>query len=300
MIKLILFACIFFCSQAFTANIFQLSPHGTIIDLTNIEPNHQPWNASSIYLAGDIVTHNNSLFIAAFWVKGIEPIENQTYWDGWIWLQNTVIEKWQANKIYQGGSLIKHGTDYYFARYWNENNQPKAHSSWQRINDLFYLSPDLPPEHPDDYKTLDGVDQNDNGIRDDYERYVYEKFDSPQLITFSLSSASTLQLVIDIEQDRIPNLDAEISKQIILDFINISFCTEKIQNKFSSYRNPKLMYFNTIDRAYANRKGQNKAHDLIPWDDDFHLHTDMSCAILEGIMKGKNGKGSSKWRGIKS
>ena len=53
------------------------------------------------------------------------------------------------------------------------------------------------------------------------------------------------------------------------------------------------MYFNTIDRAYANRKGQNKAHDLIPWDDNFHLHADMSCEILEGIMKGK---GSSKWK----
>ncbi|ATC93835.1 chitodextrinase [Pseudoalteromonas tunicata] len=285
MIKLILFACIFFCSQAFTANIFQLSPQATSIDLANIEPNHQPWNASSIYVAGDIVTHNNSLFIAAFWVKGIEPIENQPYWDGWIWLQNTVIEKWQANKIYQGGSLIKHGTDYYFARYWNENNPPNAHSSWQRIKDLFYLSPDLPPEHPDDFKTLDGVDQNDNGIRDDYERYVYEKFDSPQLITFSLSAAPTLQLVIDIEQGRIPNLDINIGKQIILDFINISMCTRQLQSNHPTFRNPKLMYFNTIDRAYANRKAQNKIDNLIPWDDDFHYGADKNCLALEGAIK---------------
>ncbi|TMN94973.1 chitodextrinase, partial [Pseudoalteromonas sp. S558] len=104
-------------------------------------------------------------------------------------------------------------------------------------------------------------------------------------ITFSLGTASTLQLVIDIEQGRMPNLDAEIGKQIILDFINISFCTEKIQTKFSYYRNPKLMYFNTVDRAYANRKAQNKAHDLIPWDDDFHLNADMSCKMLEEIIK---------------
>jgi chitodextrinase len=270
-----------FCSHAYATNIFQLNSEANNINLTDIQPNHPQWSASSIYVAGDVVTHNNSLFIAAFWVKGIEPIENQPHWDGWIWLQNTVIEKWQANKVYQGGSLVKHGVDYYLARYWNESNEPAPHSSWQKIKDLFYQTPDLPPEHPDDYKTLDGVDQNDNGIRDDYERYVYEKFDSPQLITFSLGAASTLQLVIDIEQGRIPNLDAEIGKQIILDMINISYCVRYLQYSHPHFREPEVLYFNTIDRAYANRKSQNKISDYIAWDDDFHYGADRDCKILK-------------------
>lgn len=281
MTKLIVITCLLFCSYSYATNIFQLSPQSKNTDLAAIQPNHQPWNASSIYVAGDVVTHNNSLFIAAFWVKGIEPIENQPHWDGWIWLQNTVIEKWQANKVYQGGSLVKHGTDYFLARYWSENNEPKPHSSWQKIKDLFYLTPELPPEHPDDYKTLDGVDQNDNGIRDDYERYVYEKFDSPQLITFSLGAASTLQLVIDIEQGRIPNLDAEIGKLVILDMINISYCVRYLQNSQPDFREPEVLYFNTIERAYANRKSQNKISDYIAWDDDFHRGADRDCKILK-------------------
>jgi chitodextrinase len=285
MIKLIIIVGILFYSQTYAANIFQLPQQSANTNLADIEPNHQPWEAGSIYVAGDVVTHNNSLFIAAFWVKGIEPIENQPHWDGWIWVQDTVIKKWQANKVYRGGNLVKHNTDYYFARYWNKNNKPKPHSSWQRIQDLFYLTPDLPPAHPDDYKTLDGIDQNDNGIRDDYERLVYEKFDSPQLITFSLGTASTLQLVIDIEQGRIPNLDAEIGKQIILDLINISMCTRQLQNNYPHFRNPKLMYFNTIDRAYANRKSQNKISDYIPWDDDFHYAADKDCSALEEAIK---------------
>ncbi len=285
MTKLIIIAWLLFCSHAYATNIFKLNPESKNVDLTSIQPNHPQWNASSIYVAGDVVTHNNSLFIAAFWVKGIEPIENQPHWDGWIWLQNTVIEKWQANKVYQGGNLVKHGADYYLARYWNENNEPAPHSSWQKIKDLFYQTPDLPPEHPDDYKTLDGVDQNDNGIRDDYERYVYEKFDSPQLITFSLGAASTLQLVIDIEQGRIPNLDTEIGKQIILDMINISYCVRYLQNSHPHFREPEVLYFNTIDRAYANRKSQNKISDYIAWDDDFHFGADRDCKILKKDIK---------------
>ncbi|MFT6789396.1 MAG: hypothetical protein ACJAVX_002769 [Pseudoalteromonas rhizosphaerae] len=285
MTKLIIIAWLLFCSHAYATNIFQLNPESKNVDLTSIQPNHPQWNASSIYVAGDVVTHNNSLFIAAFWVKGIEPIENQPHWDGWIWLQNTVIEKWQANKVYQGGSLVKHGVDYYLARYWNESNEPAPHSSWQKIKDLFYQTPDLPPEHPDDYKTLDGVDQNDNGIRDDYERYVYEKFDSPQLITFSLGAASTLQLVIDIEQGRIPNLDADIGRQIILDIMNINYCTRQLQNEFSDFRNPKSLYFNTIDRAYTNRKSQNKIADILRFEPSYHWMADQHCEALIGAKK---------------
>ncbi|HEA16030.1 MAG TPA: chitodextrinase, partial [Pseudoalteromonas prydzensis] len=150
MTKLIIIAWLLFCSHAYATNIFQLNSKSKNTDLTDIQPNHPQWNAGSVYVAGDVVTHNNSLFIAAFWVKGIEPIENLPHWDGWIWLQNTVIEKWQANKVYQAGSLVKHGTDYFLARYWNENNEPAPHSSWQKIKDLFYLTPELPPEHPDD------------------------------------------------------------------------------------------------------------------------------------------------------
>ncbi|BDF93469.1 chitodextrinase [Pseudoalteromonas sp. KAN5] len=282
MTKFIITVSLLFCSHAYATNIFQLNSEANNINLKDIQPNHPQWHASSIYVAGDVVTHNNSLFIAAFWVKGIEPIENQPHWDGWIWLQNTVIEKWQANKVYQAGNLVKHGTDYYLARYWNENNEPKPQSSWQRIKDLFFLTPELPPEHPDDYKTLDGVDQNDNGIRDDYERYVYEKFDAPQLITFSLGAASTLQLVIDIEQGRIPNLDTDIGRQVIIGIMNINYCTRQLQNDHPTFRNPKSLYFNTIDRAYTNRKSQNKIADILRFEPGFHWLADQHCEALIG------------------
>ncbi|MEI8605887.1 hypothetical protein [Pseudoalteromonas sp. B160] len=131
-----------FCSHAYATNIFQLNSQSKNVDLTSIQPNHPQWNASSIYVAGDVVTHNNSLFIAAFWVKGIEPIENQPHWDGWIWLQNTVIEKWQANKVYQAGNLVKHGADYYLARYWNENNEPAPAVVGKKLK-IYFTKPQI-------------------------------------------------------------------------------------------------------------------------------------------------------------
>ena len=76
MTKLIIIAWLLFCSYAYATNIFKLNSQSKNTDLADIQPNHPQWNASSIYVAGDVVTHNNSLFIAAFWVKGIEPIEN--------------------------------------------------------------------------------------------------------------------------------------------------------------------------------------------------------------------------------
>lgn len=70
----------YFFSHAYATNIFQLDSEAENVDLTAIQPNHPQWNASSIYVACDVVAHKDSLFIAAFWVKGIEPIENQPHW----------------------------------------------------------------------------------------------------------------------------------------------------------------------------------------------------------------------------
>ena len=283
MVRILLLACLFFCAHTYATNLLRLASDKENIDLANIAPKHNPWNASSVYIAGDVVSHNENLFVAMHWIKGIEPVKNTINRDGWIWVQNSGIEKWQPAKVYQGGDLVKSGTDYFLARYWNENHEPKTNNSWQRIRDLFYVDPKLPPVHPDDYKTLDGVDQNSNGIRDDYERVVYEKFDSPELITFSLAAAPTLQLVIDVEQNRFSYLDEDIGKKIILDFVNISMCTRVLQTNFPHFRNPKLLYFNTLERAFANRTGQNKIHDLIPWDDDFHYSADKDCGALTGV-----------------
>ncbi|WP_257323993.1 hypothetical protein [Pseudoalteromonas rhizosphaerae] len=79
MSKCITIVGILFCSYSYATNIFQLNPESKNVDLTAIQPNYPQWDARSIYVAGDVVTHKDSLFIVAFWVKGVEPIENQPH-----------------------------------------------------------------------------------------------------------------------------------------------------------------------------------------------------------------------------
>ncbi|TMO02689.1 chitodextrinase, partial [Pseudoalteromonas sp. S558] len=52
MIKLIIIVGILFHSQTYAANIFQLPQQSANTNLADIEPNHQPWEAGSIYVAG--------------------------------------------------------------------------------------------------------------------------------------------------------------------------------------------------------------------------------------------------------
>ncbi|SFD06869.1 hypothetical protein SAMN02745724_03385, partial [Pseudoalteromonas denitrificans DSM 6059] len=68
-------------------------------------------------------------------------------------------------------------------------------------------------------------------------------------------------------------------------FMQITYCIRMLQQTYPSFRSPKLDFFNTFDRAMANFKGQNVAHDLIPWDSDFHSRADSQCNMMVGVSK---------------
>ncbi|SFD80900.1 chitodextrinase, partial [Pseudoalteromonas denitrificans] len=245
----VFFSLILLSSYSNAANVHQTSiePNSKIISLS--EQQHPKWEIKKTYHGGDIIIHQDEIYIASHWVRGVEPEKNPHNWDGWVWVKDKLIPVWQPHRPFIGGELVKYGVRFYLARYWTQNETPNSHTSWQAIDDLFYPTPDIPPVHPDENITLDGLDRNKNGIRDDYERKIYTQFNQPELIAFSISAAPIWQTVVDIHQNKVKNLDTDASIQLILDFMQITYCIRMLQQTYPSFRSPKLDFFNTFDRA---------------------------------------------------
>ena len=118
------------------------------------------WNASTVYLGGDVVTHNGSTYKAKWWTQGETPGES-TVWelvagdgndgndgddgddngdgngndgndgdDNNGNDDNADVAAWDSSKVYLKGDLVSHEGTVYEAQWWTQGDDPSKAGEW--------------------------------------------------------------------------------------------------------------------------------------------------------------------------
>ncbi|MGR5148760.1 hypothetical protein ACQKP8_19710 [Photobacterium alginatilyticum] len=167
------------------------------------------WESEKVYNAGDIVEWNDSTYISTSWSLDKEPQANGNSWNGWVKFDTESVHSWQSSEIYNSGDIIEYQSYYYLSRWWNKNATPNIEEVWlaldivhaitdqDKIEDLT-SSNQIPNLERSD--SLLGIDEDNNGIRDDIDKYIELNYQDTlqQNAVRQLASALQKTLVVDI------------------------------------------------------------------------------------------------------
>jgi hypothetical protein len=117
----------------------------------------------------------------------------------------------------------------------------------------------LPPDPGEAGKeTLLGVDSNDNGVRDDVERWIYTTYDKPIERAVQMQSAKAYQIVINEPEkalENLPVMQAATACKAYWSFLAKDENKTSFLEEYKDYaREIKSIQFNTADRFLAYEK----------------------------------------------
>lgn len=84
------------------------------------------YDASTVYLNGDQVSHGGLTWQAKWWTKGTAPGVGVEVWQ----LVSDVELPWSADETYNGGDEVNHDGRRYRAKWWSKGNNPTTSDVW--------------------------------------------------------------------------------------------------------------------------------------------------------------------------
>lgn len=139
----------------------------------------------------------------------------------------------------------------FFLTSYAEEKKVKAHK--EEIINGYVLPPEPDPELNN--STLLGIDSNDNGVRDDVERYVYKTFSNPIEIGIHMQTARAYQK--QIEDPSLAHETVKFSDDALSCSFYLIYETQFINDKYKYYDDEdkvEEIQFNTIERHIAYKK----------------------------------------------
>ncbi|MGL6296233.1 MAG: carbohydrate-binding protein, partial [Plesiomonas sp.] len=91
--------------------------------------NWDAWSETSVYVAGNKVSHNDLVWSAKYWTKGNTPSIDSAEWA----LESKVEMSWSAKATYQGGETTNHNGRRWKAKWWTQGDQPGTNGVWEDI-----------------------------------------------------------------------------------------------------------------------------------------------------------------------
>lgn len=248
----------------------------------SLSPNifaYDMWNEDQIYNSGDIVEWNENLYISSHWTKGVEPIENNINWDGWIFINENKLTTWDSDVIYTGGEIVEINDNYYLASWWNKNEPPEISSAWRHLRDI-NLNDKKPPKPEHDDSTIKGSDADGNGIRDDYELAVIKLYTDEKMINVALSASHEWKALLQVSLKEDMVITKEYASDSFSNLIALNRCFTKIKKSDPNFNSPTKLYFNTLERALEKRNAENKLFDALSNDLSGIKMLDTPCVNL--------------------
>lgn len=179
-----------------------------LLSVFSFASNAELWDKNKTYNAGDVVEWNDATYVSTSWSENKVPKDNVNGWYEWVIFEPQLIMPWGASDIYQGGDIVEYKNQYYLARWWNKKSTPEKNEVWIRLNiesavtdqdkiDSLTESNQIPNLERDD--ELLGVDDDNNGIRDDIDAYIefHHKDENQKKAVKQLASAMQKMLVAD-------------------------------------------------------------------------------------------------------
>ncbi|WP_045423195.1 hypothetical protein [Vibrio jasicida] len=237
------------------------------------------WNENQVYNSGDIVEWNENVYISSHWTKGVEPIENNINWDGWIFIDEKKLTTWNSDVIYTGGEIVEINDSYYLASWWNKNEYPETSSAWRHLKDINFDDKEPPkPEHGN--STIEGSDADDNGVRDDYELAVRKSYTDEEMVNVAISASHEWKALLQVSLKEDIVITKEYASDSFSNLIALNRCFIEIKKNDPSFNSPTKLYFNTLERALEKRNAENKLFDALSNDLSGIKSSDTPCVNL--------------------
>lgn len=124
-------------------------------------------------------------------------------------------------------------------------------SSWQHLVDMKI---DLEPDPMPDNNTIEGIDLDNNGVRDDYERAISETYFDDDLIKVAISASQEWKSLIKISLDESIIITQDFASEKFSNLISLNKCFSELRRINPKFETPSKLYFNTLERAMEKEK----------------------------------------------
>ncbi|ELH4809995.1 hypothetical protein Q9X96_003026 [Vibrio vulnificus] len=245
------------------------------------------WNPTQVYNSGDLVTWKGKAYLSSHWTQGVEPLENDINWDGWIFVDENNLKTWTPQNAFLGGDLVKIDSQYYMANWWNQNEYPETSSSWRHLKNVEFNG-DTSPDKPVDNDSVEGLDTDNNGVRDDYEVTIRNLYSSEELLNVALSASQEWKKLIKLGLDESIPVTKEEASQIFVNLISASRCFTEIRKADPNFKSPTQFYFNTFERAMKKREAEDRLYRTLQGDLSLINPPQSPCNNLTLVTQNEN------------
>lgn len=188
-------------------------------------------------------------------------------------------DEWDKNAVYESGDIVEYNTGFYIANWWNINALPSTSSGWQQLDINMIVKP-IP--NPDE-KNIIGEDNNGDGLRDDYAAIIEKNYTESKELVLATQAGRVFGKLLEFTENDI-EITVEDAQLMAANGIVIQYCIDVYKMRNPEFLNPIDVYFDTLNRAIANRKASNKLYKSLQGNDP--IVTEIDCdEFLEGFSK---------------
>lgn len=240
-----------------------------------------PWNPSEQYRRGKVVKFQHDIYISVNSSKGQSP---DAHPDHWRRIDYNDRRQARIKTLYPIGAVVSHNGKHYISLRVNATGTKLRLDDSRRWMEfthpgLIYDIPDEPVD-PDQLATLIGVDSNNNGIRDDYEREILFS-DLPAPVKEAALSAGKVYGALMMTAFEEVEVDEAEAREIIRNLVIARECRRSLAQLHDGAIWEETAYFNTFDRIEAKFVLQNMLADIL--QGNFEYPRVEHCIALSAI-----------------
>lgn len=217
----------------------------------------QTWDSSKLYKRGELVKIRYDMYMSVLPTRGDHPERHPVRWRK---IHYSNFQDFEPRRLYFLGKVVEHEGQYFISR--GINVPPSSRSlgrthRWLEFTHpgLFYEIPDY-DDGSDQMNTLVGIDNNHNGIRDDYEESIIFS-DLPESIKpYALAAGKAYGGLIESATDNF-QATPENARTVLEKLMIAEACKREMQEIHQGQTWQETSYFNTLDRIEAKYKLQN-------------------------------------------
>ena len=242
------------------------------------------WSDSKRYQRGDIIKTGSVPYIALLPSQNAHPQQHPVIWRHILLKSDNPVK---LKKLYLPGHVVKHNGDQFLSLKINmlmDVSHLQNKRQWLVITDT---SNEYKPPYDHDNETantLYGADNNNNGIRDDYEQRVIQSElpETVQRLAFAAGRIYTTTVLVGRSSDEI---SAELARQTMQNLIHVYRCKLTTAQQFNGNTWQESWFYNTVDRLEAKFLIQNALSKTAGEKTEYQFPDDSCAEILkEGLL----------------
>ncbi|WP_394147513.1 hypothetical protein [Shewanella atlantica] len=242
---------------------------------------YEKFNSDRRYKRGEVVTYSNRIWVSVLPSSNVEPLKSHRRWAR---VALTGIDEWRSGQFYFLGDTVSIEQKFYFVKRlgFSKPGSYFGQYQWEEFTHPA-IGYELPILNQDDaLSTIDGVDSNFDGVRDDYEIYVVMGHTDPVLRSLGFKAGKVYQRLLNLASMDISELSFESAALLTDSLVAIRVCVRQKIRSEDNFFGYQHKYLNTTERFEAYYRAQSMLYELL--GDEYEPKvSDMPCHQVASV-----------------